>query len=382
MTKILVIEDETMLLEEVLGILTFEGYEAIGAEDGLVGVEVARREVPDLIVCDITMPRLDGYGVLLEIQANSATIGIPFIFVTARASHEDRRRGMASGVDDYITKPFTRLELLDTIRARLERKAVWEQERLHEVEQLRSALVQEHRERLLKAKLIAMFSHDFRNPLTTILSSDTLLRDYNDRLDDERRLMHLNSIEAAVRLLLQMLDDMLIVAQMESGSLQIKPEPLTLEIFLRGIVDEFQAVHSATHNLVFESNFPNIVLADPRLLRQIAANLISNAIKYSPQDSEVDIMLQGSDQEYTLSVQDQGIGIPDADQMRLFDGFQRGSNVRDVQGTGLGLAIVKQAAEIQGGAIHIQSQVGSGTTVRVTVPWSAPGSETKTAKLM
>src|SRR5258707_7943590 len=122
MTKILVIEDEAMLRKEVLDILTFEGYEAIGAEDGLAGVECARRERPDLIVCDITMPRLDGYGVLLEIQANPATTDIPFIFVTARASHEDTRKGMASGADDYITKPFTRLDLLQAVKAPLEKK--------------------------------------------------------------------------------------------------------------------------------------------------------------------------------------------------------------------------------------------------------------------
>src|SRR5258707_7424131 len=122
MTQILVIEDETMLREEVLDWLTFEGYEAVGAQDGLVGVETAAEHRPDLIICDITMPRLDGYGVLLEIQANPATIGIPFIFVTARASQEDTRKGMASGADDYITKPFTRLDLLQAVKAPLEKK--------------------------------------------------------------------------------------------------------------------------------------------------------------------------------------------------------------------------------------------------------------------
>src|SRR5258708_24986535 len=103
MTKILLIEHEAILRGEVAEWLTFEGYEVISAEDGVVGVEYATRDLPDLIVSDITMPRLDGYGVLLEMHANIATAHIPFILVTARASHEDIRHGMALGQHDYIT---------------------------------------------------------------------------------------------------------------------------------------------------------------------------------------------------------------------------------------------------------------------------------------
>src|SRR5258708_14289473 len=236
MKKILVIDDETILREEVLDWLTFEGYEAIGAQDGLVGVECALEYRPDLIICDITMPRLDGYGVLLEIQANPATTGIPFIFVTARASHEDTRKGMASGADDYITKPFTRLDLLQAVQARLEKKVAHEDEHRREIEDLQQALMQEHEQQQLKAKLIAMFSHDFRNPLASILSSNGLLRDYADRMDEKRRLKHMNQIESSVRLLLQMLDDMLIMTQMETGNLQVQPQPLVLQQFLENIL--------------------------------------------------------------------------------------------------------------------------------------------------
>src|SRR5690349_8908794 len=116
MTKILVIEDEKILREEVADWLMLEDYEAMSAEDGIAGVEAAFRHLPDLIICDITMPRLDGHGVLLELRANSTTADIPFIFVTARASYEDVRTGMDLGADDYITKPFTRLELLTAIQ--------------------------------------------------------------------------------------------------------------------------------------------------------------------------------------------------------------------------------------------------------------------------
>jgi signal transduction histidine kinase len=372
MTKILVIEDEAILRGEIGEWLTFEGYDVIGAEDGLVGVEAASRDLPDLIICDITMPRLDGYGVLLEMRANSTTAHIPFILVTARASHEDIRQGMALGADDYITKPFSRMELLQAVQARLGKKAAQESYYERQVGQLQKALTQEHEERLLKAKLVAMFSHDFRNQITVVLSSNALLRKYTDRLDEDRRQELINRIDRAARLLMQMLDDMLIVAEMETGYFAPQKEPLSVARFLQDIIAEFQTIFGEKHQLHFESNFDDTVMADARLLRQIAANLISNAIKYSPRGGEVRISLGYQGGQCILSVQDHGIGISEADQARLFDAFQRGENVGAITGTGLGLAIVKQAVDLQGGTIRFESQIGVGTTVVVALPCTLP----------
>ncbi len=368
MTKILVIEDEAILRGEVVEWLTFEGYEAIGAEDGLVGIETALRILPDLIVSDITMPRLDGYGVLLEMHANPTTAHIPFILVTARASHEDIRQGMALGADDYITKPFSRLELLQAVQIRLEKKAAQQRHYEQQVEQLQAALAQEHQQRLLKAKLVAMFTHDFRNPISAIISSNSLVRDYADKLDEKRRLDHLNRIESSARQLMQLLDDMLVIAQIETDNLQFTPEPVNIKQFIQNIADEFQTTHSNTHEIVLDCDVSDTVMADRRLLRQIAANLTSNAIKYSPEHSTVTILVKSQDGQWMLSVRDPGIGIPEQDLPRLFQGFQRGSNVGKVSGTGLGLAIVEQAVKLHGGSIYLESEVNIGTSVTVTFP--------------
>lgn len=368
MAKILVIEDENILREEVIEWLTLEGNEALGAVDGMEGVEYAFQHLPDLIVCDIAMPRLNGYEVLFAIHAHPASAQIPFIFMTARASHEDIRTGMSLGADDYITKPFSRLEFLQAIQTRLEKKVAQERRHAEELEQLQKALTQEHEERLLKAKLVAMFSHDFRNQLTAILSSNTLLRDYDDRLDEKRRLAYMNGIDASANQLLQMLDDMLVVAQMETGSLNFKPESLNLGAFIQAIADEFQLMHGETHHISYESRLSGTVITDPRLLRQIAANLISNAIKYSPQGNEVRISLDEHDGQCIFIVQDQGIGIPETEQTRLFAAFQRASNVGNIAGTGLGLAIVKQAVDLLGGSIQLDSEVGLGSTITVMIP--------------
>ena len=368
MTKILLVEDEAPLRGEVAEWLTFEDYEVIQAADGQAGVEAVFKHLPDLIICDIMMPRLDGYGVLLETNSNPETVGTPFIFMTARASQDDLREGMTSGADDYITKPFTRQELLNAIQKQLDKRAMRQQYHELQIQHIQQELVHEQEQRVGKAKLVGMFSHDFRNPLATILSSNSLLRDYADRLDEQRRLTHLSRIEASVRQLLQMLDDMLIVSQMEAGSLQFKPEPLNISRIIQNIVDEHQTINSEVCTVTFESHVSGSVMTDVRLIRQIASNIVSNAVKYSLLGGEVLVTLEEYDSQYLLTVRDHGIGISPEDQQRLFNAFQRGSNVGSIAGTGLGLAIVSQALSIISGSIQIESEVGKGTTVKISFP--------------
>lgn len=368
MTKILVIEDEGILRDEVIQWLMLENYEAFGAGDGLEGVREAFQHQPDLIICDITMPHLDGYGVLLELRTNPATATIPFIFVTARAAHEDIRKGMISGADDYITKPFTRLELLGAVRSQFAKKSAIEHKHADEVKLLRGVLAEEKEQRMLKARFVAMFSHDFRNPLSSILSSNSLLRNYADRMNSDQQETHFNRVEASVHQLIQMLDDMLVIAQMETGNLLFKPEQLNPDQLVQAVVEEFQVIYSETHSIVYDSHFNSDTSADPSLLRQIAVNLISNAVKYSPPESEIHVLLDRLDNCVALTVSDQGMGIPKIDQSRMFESFQRASNVGTIAGTGLGLAIVQQAADLHGGTVHLESQVGVGTSVMVKIP--------------
>ncbi|MEP6986121.1 MAG: HAMP domain-containing sensor histidine kinase, partial [Chloroflexota bacterium] len=188
------------------------------------------------------------------------------------------------------------------------------------------------------------------------------------RMDSEKQKTHFNRVEGSARQLVQMLDDMLVIAQMETNNLNYEPEQLNIEAFLRRIVDEFQSIHSESYQLVYESQFSDEVMADPRLLRQIAANLISNAIKYSPEGSTIEVVLEHQDGQIVLTVRDHGIGIPEDDQIHLFQAFKRASNVGVVRGTGLGLAIVQQAASLHRGDVHLESRVGVGTTVTLKFP--------------
>jgi signal transduction histidine kinase len=368
MTKILVIEDDASLRQEILDWLTFEGYETIGAADGIEGVNCAIMHIPDLILCDISMPRFDGYGVLLEVNANSVLQSTPFIFLSAKAEREDVRKGMHLGADDYLTKPFTQHELLEAIRARFEKKAVQNSEYQQQIDIFKQALDAEHQERLLQGKLVGMFSHDFRNQLAVIKSGATLVRDYAPRLSEERRQKWMDKIMTTTNLLDTMLDDLLDLAQMQTGNFVVRQEPLNMTQFIQSIVDEFQNGLGQRHNIRMTSVLSITVLSDERLLRQISANLISNAIKYSPAGSEIDVSLDHIDAQYTLTVSDHGIGIQESDKHRLFEAFQRGSNVGKVTGTGLGLAVAKNAVDLLNGTIDVHSMENVGTTFIVSLP--------------
>ncbi len=368
MAKILMIEDEDQIREEVMDWLMFEGYEVVGAANGRLGLEAAEREYPDLIISDINMPEMDGYNVLLEVRSNPVLSHIPFIFLTAHDTHDAYRAGMEMGADDYLTKPFTHTEVLSAIRARLQKQSQQKEYVNQQLDTLDKVLEEERAKRLVKSRLVAMFSHDFRNPLAVILSSATLMQKYEDRMDSDQRQNKLSRIVSSVEQLMQMLDDMLVVAEMESGRFEANPENLDLTAQVENIVDEFRAIKGETCQIRFESSVQKRVKLDPKLLRQMTANLISNAIKYSPDGGEVKVKIAGGEGEIVLLVQDNGIGIPDEAMSSLFTPFFRATNAKNLQGTGLGLAIVKEAVDLCGGEIDVTSQVGQGSQFRVRLP--------------
>lgn len=373
MAKILLIEDERLLREEVSEWLLLESFEVLCAADGLEGVEVAQHERPDLVISDITMPKLDGHGVLMTLRSDPATATLPFIFMTARAAHEDVRRGMDLGADDYIVKPFTHDELLNAIHTRLEKKALVEQQRQEEIAQWQRAFDEEREQHLLKLRLVAMFSHDFRNPLSAILSSSGILRHYAERLSGEQIIHHYDRIDNSVRLLLQMLDDVLVVAQLENGQLVQSPQTVDVTALSNEIAAEFEAIDEHQHPLSVQSTLSNpMIRLDPKVYRQIFANLVSNAIKYSPPGTPIttalDRVLHGDAPALRLVVADHGIGIPEDSLPRLFQPFHRAANARNISGTGLGLAIVKLAVENLAGTVEVSSGVGVGSTFTVHLP--------------
>lgn len=237
---------------------------------------------------------------------------------------------------------------------------------------LNKAIEEEHERRLLKSRLVAMFSHDFRNPLTSILSSAELIKKYEDHLTAERKHQHLDRISGSVHLLLQMLDDMLAVAEMEHNHLEFRPQSIDIVSFIRNVVDEFQLTYGERYTFLFEDQFSETVISDPKLLRQILTNLMSNAVKYSPPNSMVTVRLLPHSGGFEIHVVDEGYGMSEKDIHHLFDAFYRADNAKNVKGTGLGLTIVQESVVLCGGSIRVSSEIEKGSTFVVELPLMPP----------
>ncbi len=220
----------------------------------------------------------------------------------------------------------------------------------------------------LKSRFVTMTSHEFRTPLTTILSSAELIEKYGFKWTEEKKLQHLLRIQSSVKHMTQLLNDVLLIGQAEVGRLEFNPYEINLTLFCRDLIDEMQ-ISNHTHKIVWNSENSCInACIDEKLLRQILSNLLTNAIKYSPQGGIVHFELICTPQTAIFRVQDSGIGIPISEQANLFDSFYRASNVGTISGTGLGLAIVKKSVDLHGGEIAVESEVGVGTTFTVTLP--------------
>jgi PAS domain S-box-containing protein len=252
------------------------------------------------------------------------------------------------------------------------------------------ALQREKELSTVKSSFVAMTSHEFRTPLTAISSSTDLLERYQNRLSPEKQQAHLYRIKSAVGRMTQMLNDILLMSEAEAGKLQFNPAPLNLLKFCRHLVEDVQptAKKQQVIHFTYRSDgtlagqdideiekirfdfLSALALWDEKLLRQILSNLLSNALKYSPEGSTVQFDFTAKDDRVIFQIQDQGIGIPPTDQSRLFEAFHRANNVGTIQGTGLGLAIVKQCVDLHRGEITFTSEVGKGTRFIVTLPLS------------
>ncbi|MFH1044848.1 MAG: ATP-binding protein [Pseudomonadota bacterium] len=235
--------------------------------------------------------------------------------------------------------------------------------------ELLSALQREKELSEMKSKFVSIASHELRTPLATILSSAELLEHYSDGLSAEDRLKMLHGIQNGVKRMNSMIEDVLVIGKAEAGALQFEPRPVDLGELCHKVVEELRGGVAKQHVIRFEQQFARGSLnLDEKLLRHILTNLLSNAAKYSPPGSTVSLLLTERDGEAVIEVGDQGIGIPLADQARLFESFHRASNVGNRQGTGLGLVIVKKAVELHGGTISLDSKVETGTRISVRLP--------------
>ncbi|MEO8392019.1 MAG: PAS domain-containing sensor histidine kinase, partial [Chloroflexota bacterium] len=233
---------------------------------------------------------------------------------------------------------------------------------------LRTALAKEKELNELKSRFVSMVAHDFRSPLASIQSSSDLLNNYGDRMIAEKKQHHFKRISSQIKNLTGILEDTLTISKTEAIGVSLHPLSTDFVPFCQAIIDDMQLI-DATRPIRFTVNGEvGKVEIDRDQLRRVLVNLLSNAAKYSPEGSAIEFNVQSGNEQVILRIQDEGIGIPEADQSHLFEVFHRAGNVGDIPGTGLGLVIVKRAVEAHGGSITVESQVDLGTTFILALP--------------
>lgn len=223
----------------------------------------------------------------------------------------------------------------------------------------------------MKTRFVSMTSHEFRTPLTTIMSNAEMLERYGQKWGDDKRQLAFQRINESIRQMVSLLDDVLMIGKVEAGKLEYAPQPVDLVHFCAELVETIRSGRQNDRLIAFShADIPPTLPLDATLLRHVMLNVLTNAVKYSPADSDVTLDLRMAPDSVVIRVADKGIGIPESDQEHLFEPFYRATNVGTISGTGLGLTIVKRCVERHGGTIQVTSASGEGTTFTITIPVS------------
>lgn len=234
--------------------------------------------------------------------------------------------------------------------------------------QIREMLEKEKELNELKSRFVSMASHEFRTPLGGIMTSVSLIAKYPKTEDEPKREKHIQNIKKSVRNLTNILNDFLSLDKLEQGKLASCPSQFNFNQFIDDTTQDFRETSEKRQIVVEHQNPEILVFQDKEMIRNVMINLVSNAIKYSPENSAVSIRTRIEDKNVVIEIEDQGMGIPLEDQKHLFERFFRAKNVTNLQGTGLGLNIVKRYLDLMGGTIDYTSVQNEGTTFRIFLP--------------
>ncbi|HZY43389.1 MAG TPA: response regulator [Anaerolineae bacterium] len=364
MTTILVIDDDASIRNNLLDMLETEGFKAAGAENGLKGVHLAQASPPDLVICDIMMPELDGYGVLQALRTDGRTAMLPFIFLTAKAERADLRFGMEQGADDYLTKPFTRNEVMSAITARLQR-----------AQKVREQTHAKYNQ--LKQQISTLLAHELRTPLIPIMGYTDLALDNISALSPEEMLGFLGRIEQGSVRLTRLVENLLMLVQIDTGQIlgdfaaTVKVcrnlgEVITLAVESYRLSALIQGV---SLGVKVDADLPAVRLSQP-LFATTFGHLIDNGIKFSKNRlGAVTISVHRAGDGVDIALVDHGVGIPADEIPHLFERLQQIDRAtHEQQGSGTGLAIVQELIKLHGGTIRVESVLGSGSTFTIHLP--------------
>lgn len=356
MKNILIIEDEELIRESIAEYLTVEGYTCITASDGIDGVQKAKEHKPDLILCDVNMPGLDGHQVLQDLRAESRTSTIPFIFLSAMVQKNDLRKGMILGADDYLTKPFQPEDLLNSVRTRLEKYS-----------ELQKKID------TLKDSIALALPHELQTPLVAIIGyAEMLIDKFRENHDDEALEFSEAILQAGLRLN-RLIKNFIFYEKLEL----MKEDPQLIKLSEDTCIISFNLIGDLVNKVAKRFNRNDdlniaveggIVKIPMTYLLPLVEELVDNALKFSNPGSKVSINCKQSDNRYYISVTDFGRGMTREQIANVNAYLQFEREKYEQQGMGLGLTISTKIVEIFGGEISINSKYGEMTEVKVTLP--------------
>lgn len=364
--KVLVIDDEKGLRDMLSYALGREGYEVLVAENGEVGVEKVKQEEVNVVVTDIKMPGMDGVAVLKKIKQMNENVEV--IVATGYGSMETAIESLRNGAYDYINKPFNIDELISLISKAIERQ------------QMKSQLVSLQELDKMKDEFIAAISHELKSPLMVINGVLELLTSENEDKEkaveykyDENTKKLLEMIGKQTKRIKELIENLLDIAKMEAGFFKLDKKKVSLKDIIKTSIEEIKTVADNKKikvSFLQEKSEDIEIVCDKEQIVRVIKNLLTNAIKYSNEYTEVEVYYEKMDKEVKLTVKDNGIGIEKKNLEKVFDRFfQVSSGTKS--GTGLGLSICKKIITMHNGQIWAESEgLGKGSRFIFTLPLS------------
>lgn len=348
-------------------------FRLLTAEGGEEALALLERE-PEVavVVADMRMPRMNGVQLLTEVEKRRPRI--VRMMLTGNVDQETAVQAVNCGhVFRFINKPAPVEQVAEAVESALTRYRLTkaEGELVRQAEIVRGALDRERTAARQQRDFVGMASHEFRTPLA-IIDSATEILSGPYQINEQQKLKRFKMIRDSVRRLNDLVDSVLDFTRLDGGAVKFQPEPLDLGALLLAVAERVEAAQTARRVTLTLPPQPISAVGDPRLLDHVFANLIGNAVKYSPGRDGVNVVAAAEDNEIRVAVADQGVGIPAEETAKVFDRFYRASTSSGIHGTGIGLYIVDQFVRLHGGKVTVESAVGVGSTFTVRLPRTPP----------
>ncbi|HUR46805.1 MAG TPA: hybrid sensor histidine kinase/response regulator [Candidatus Saccharimonadales bacterium] len=357
--RVLVIDDTEEIRMIISESLNIYGFDTLSAENGEAGIDVAREHLPDLIICDINMPRMDGYETLKAIRQHEPTSTIPFIFLSGATERPNVRKGMELGADDYLTKPFSHKELMAAVNTRLEKQAELQRQSDKKLDELRG-------------NITMALPHELRTPLNGIVGLANILIEDHGKLPPEEVLESAKYIHESAMRLHRLIENFLVFSQIElmgSESKRIEisdtTAPIAVDRFVSDIARNVASRYKREADLVIDLQEATLLIPEDNF-RKIVEELIDNAFKFSEAGKPVMIATEMKDHQFRLMISDQGRGMTTEQIAKIAPHTQFERKTFEQQGAGLGLIISKRLTELLGGDMRIESKPGQETSIIVS----------------